>query len=192
MWKYILIIAFVLFAIREINLMNESLYVAPDTHKIVVEDKSVIGKVVKVIGKLEKMKSHTPQQTTTPVTTEEKHASTKKASQSSRTLPSLSRFEEQNNSTAAEASSEKPSASKLTLQQLEEEARHATHRSRKVPPSLSKQTVRKAAPVTQTAHAPQRAVPASSLSQREKHSDTYRRAEERVNAILEQMRSSGQ
>ena len=49
MWKYILIIAFVIFAVREINLMNESLYIAPDTHKIVAEDRTVIGRVEKVI-----------------------------------------------------------------------------------------------------------------------------------------------
>jgi len=52
MWKYILIALFVLLAIREINLMNQSLYIAPD-NKIVAEDKTTATELKKLISKIE-------------------------------------------------------------------------------------------------------------------------------------------
>ncbi len=64
MWKYILIVAFLLFAIREINLMNESLYIEPTSHKIITQDNTVIGKVVEVVEKkIHQPKPYTPSQT---------------------------------------------------------------------------------------------------------------------------------
>ena len=52
MWKYILIALFLLLAIREINLMNQSLYIAPD-NKIVAEDKTTAAELKKLINKIE-------------------------------------------------------------------------------------------------------------------------------------------
>ncbi len=49
MWKYILIALFVLLAIREINLMNQSLYIAPD-NKIVAEDRTTATELKKLIN----------------------------------------------------------------------------------------------------------------------------------------------
>jgi hypothetical protein len=52
MWKYILIALFLLLAIRELNLMNQSLYVTLD-NKIVAEDKTTASEFKKLINKLE-------------------------------------------------------------------------------------------------------------------------------------------
>jgi len=49
MWKYILIVAFLLFTIREINLINQSLYVEPNTNQIIVEDKTILSKVLRAV-----------------------------------------------------------------------------------------------------------------------------------------------
>ena len=49
MWKYILIALFLLLAIREINLMNQSLYIAPD-NKIVAEDRTTATELKKLIS----------------------------------------------------------------------------------------------------------------------------------------------
>ena len=51
MWKYLLIAIFVLLAIREINLMNQSLYLAPD-NKLVAEDKTTASELKKLITKI--------------------------------------------------------------------------------------------------------------------------------------------
>ncbi len=51
MWKYILIIVFVLLSIREINLMNQSLYITPD-NRLVSEDKTTASELKKLIHKL--------------------------------------------------------------------------------------------------------------------------------------------
>ncbi|RUM66955.1 MAG: hypothetical protein DSZ05_03445 [Sulfurospirillum sp.] len=51
MWKYILIALFILLAIREINLMNQSLYIAPD-NKIVAEDRTTATQLKKLIKRI--------------------------------------------------------------------------------------------------------------------------------------------
>ncbi len=51
MWKYVLIVLFVLLAIRELNLMNQSLYITPD-NKIVVKDKTTATELKKFINKI--------------------------------------------------------------------------------------------------------------------------------------------
>ena len=52
MWKYILIALFLLLAIREINLMNQSLYITPD-NKIVAEDRTTATELKKLISHIE-------------------------------------------------------------------------------------------------------------------------------------------
>lgn len=51
MWKYILIALFALLAVREINLMNQSIYIAPD-NEIVVEDRTTVAELKKFVGKI--------------------------------------------------------------------------------------------------------------------------------------------
>ncbi len=46
MWKYVLIILFLVFAIREINLMNNSIQLSPDHKKIIVDDETLTTKLI--------------------------------------------------------------------------------------------------------------------------------------------------
>ncbi len=46
MWKYILIILFLFFAIREINLMDSSIHFTPDQKKVIVDDETLTSKLI--------------------------------------------------------------------------------------------------------------------------------------------------
>ncbi len=49
MWKYILIILFLFFAIREINLMDSSIHLTPDQKRVVVDDETLLSKLITLI-----------------------------------------------------------------------------------------------------------------------------------------------
>ncbi len=51
MWKYLLIALFLILAIREINLMNQSLYVTQD-NKLVIQDKTTVSQLKKIITEI--------------------------------------------------------------------------------------------------------------------------------------------
>ena len=194
MWKYILIIAFVLFAIREINLMNESLYVAPDTHEIVAKDKTVIGKVVKVVEKIEEIKTRKSKKTDTAAEKPQQARQTEEVvEKSSETAPSLSHFEEQNNSAKDVESLPEPLPSEPTLQQIEKEAQHITPKP-SIPSHMPTKTKELYAPVTAKPQPPKQEEPApppaihKQIPKQTSFPDAYQRAQEKVNAILEQMR----
>jgi hypothetical protein len=182
MWKYILIIAFLLFAIREINLMNESLYIAPDTHEVVVKDKTVIGKVVKVVEKIEKIKES------------KMDADTRQSKPESQTAPSLSRFEEQNNS-AKQLKKLSSTDTEPSLQQIEKEAQHAAPKqhlsSHPTGSAYNTQRVKKISSKRDkkvTINPP--VLIYKSKHNEQPYPETYQRAQEKVNAILRQMRGT--
>ncbi len=65
MWKYILILLFLILAIREINLMNQSLYVTPD-NKIVVQDKTTLTRIKTLIKEIKNEEFVLPEPTLPP------------------------------------------------------------------------------------------------------------------------------
>ena len=211
MWKYILIIAFVIFAIREINLMNESLYIAPDTHKIVAEDKTVIGTVEKVIvKKLQKLRhestgSTEENQTVTyvkaplpkPVThpKSERNETTQAPKPAQKPLPNLTSVEEKNITETPKVST--PATLPPSLEKVEEEIVKKTgkpvtlKRPEKIPatktekplPQQKPQPEKRAAPV----HSPEQNVTTAPATGQQ-YPAHFQSAEERVRAILEEMR----
>ena len=62
MWKYILILLFVILAIREINLMNQSLYVTPD-NQIIVQDKTTLTRIKTLIKEIKNEEFMLPEPT---------------------------------------------------------------------------------------------------------------------------------
>lgn len=207
MWKYILIIAFVIFAIREINLMNESLYIAPDTHKIVAEDRTVIGKVEQVIEKKIlpkiKRKEETPKppvkRAEQPPRQKEKHpeanTTEKVLPKPEEAAPNLSAIEEENRSASpkttlppslekVEEAIVKKTGKPLLLQKPKPVQQPKTSPRPKLQNKMPK--------VTQPENPqPPKSVTPATTQPKQHYPDRYKSAEERVKAILEEMRKGG-
>ena len=179
MWKYILIIAFLLFAIREINLMNDSLYIAPDTHKVIAQDKTVIGKVVQIVEKkIEKSEEnrnteHAPanksiSRTGTP------HAP-KAAKEAKEKLPNLSAIEREANASKNLQALERKLRLRKTATSAPESAA-TTPAEPKPTPKPQTEPKHAAKPIVQPKPTPARPYP-----------DHFKSAEERVRQILREM-----
>lgn len=186
MWKYILIIIFFLLAIREINLMNESLYIAPDTHQVVTEDKTLLSTVKHVIHKnvvkLEtaiiskpkkepqenRTKEHpAPKKQETPLQPVQKKMVTEEVNRSTPKIPLPAKSKEQ----------PLPDLSTIESPTQQERVQHA-------PIPVPQQTTKQ--PSLPTPKPPHTAAP-HPLPAKLKI-DPYKSAEERVKAILEEMK----
>ncbi len=173
MWKYILIIAFLLFAIREINLMNESLYIAPESHKVIAQDKSVIGKVVRIVEKkIEKQEAHRDRENA-PEHKSIPHAGIQHAQkpekEAKEKLPTLSAIERET------IASEKLQVLEHKLR-LRETANSAPESAAMTPPKPQTEPKQAAKPIIQPKPMPARPYP-----------DHFKSAEERVRQILQEM-----
>ncbi len=213
MWKYILIIAFLIFAIREINLMNESLYIAPDTHKIVSQDKTIIGKVEKVIEKkiLKKMEKREKTAKGTATSSEQNRTQTETnvteniTPKTKASLPNLSIVEERNLSTSPKTTL--PSS----LEEVEKEIEKKTGKPvvLRKPAPMKEATEPKAAKAETSVQESSKSNMTTSAKKElarnvvahteqnitkkpkkevQHYPDRYKNAQERVKAILEEMR----
>jgi len=192
MWKYILIVIFFLLAIREINLMNESLYIAPDSHQVVTEDKTLLSTVKHVIHKnvvkLENAIISKPKKEPQDNRTTE-HPAPKKQETPLQPAPKMISTEEVNRSTP-----KIPLPAKAKEHPLPDLSTIESQTPKPVPQHTTKKT---SLPTPEPQHAkPKPAVPLHAAAPHplpaKPKIDPYKSAEERVKAILEEMKRHGE